>query len=610
MLKLVILLIALPLCCYGQEHARILDHSIQYTIYDNEKAEIDEYYKVIINSEKGEFYGIFQDYTDRFRKITEVTVDVYDQNGKRVKRLKRNDGQEFGFNPSYEINDSKVLVIRPEYKQYPYTVEITSKVKLNGFISFSTWVPRPYFNIAVNHSKLIVSRPTDFKIKFKEDNITGTTQVVDKNTITQYEISNLPHTNKRLRYEDFYEEQPKVYVSPEKFRLDNSIGSSASWKDFGNWFLSLNHDPYELTQKTKDFIDSIKLLDKRVIIERTYEYMQNRTRYISIQLGIGGFKSLPTEEVEKFGYGDCKALTTYMKNMLEYANVKSNYILAKAGKDVPDVLKDFPSNQFNHVFLGIPTSKDTIFLECTSQILPPNYIGSFTDDRNVLWIEDNNSSIVRSRIYNQLANIQNNNSKIALEDNGNASIDLETINEGALYDEIMLYKLSPTDYVKDHNQNKFNYKDFTIKKFSFDQPVKNLPAFKIKYHLQINNLANLVGTKLILPMVPTTPFQKYIDKDDLMRFYSIKRGLTIVDEISIQLPQNYWIYKLPELSEINSDFGSYKLSYNFDGSQLKINRKLILLKGDYTKDSYEQFKVFYQKIEKIEGRKLILNSKT
>ena len=127
-----------------------------------------------------------------------------------------------------------------------------------------------------------------------------------------------------------------------------------------------------------------------------YEYVQSKTRYVSIQEGIGGLQPFPASIVDKYGYGDCKALSNYTVALLQEVGVKSFYTKIRAGEGEPDLLLDFPAQQTNHVVVAIPNDKDTIWLECTSQTNPFGYTGSFTGDRYALMITEEGGKIART----------------------------------------------------------------------------------------------------------------------------------------------------------------------------------------------------------------------
>ena len=67
-------------------------------------------------------------------------------------------------------------------------------------------------------------------------------------------------------------------------------------------------------------------------------------------------------------YGDCKALTNYMRYMLKTVGIKSYPALINGGASKVSADPAFPADPFNHVILCIPQGKDSAWLECTSNI--------------------------------------------------------------------------------------------------------------------------------------------------------------------------------------------------------------------------------------------------
>jgi transglutaminase-like putative cysteine protease len=135
-------------------------------------------------------------------------------------------------------------------------------------------------------------------------------------------------------------------------------------REFGKWM----HDQLltgteAVPQSTKE--DVIRLtqgidsnLEKARIV---YQYIQDRTRYISIQIGIGGWKPMSAMEVDQLGYGDCKGLTNYTKSLMEIAGVDAYYTVVYGGKEIIDLDSEFSSLQGNHVILTLPTDGEPYF---------------------------------------------------------------------------------------------------------------------------------------------------------------------------------------------------------------------------------------------------------
>ena len=111
-----------------------------------------------------------------------------------------------------------------------------------------------------------------------------------------------------------------------EYALKGVKGRAKNWKEFGKWrydYLKNGNDQLSesIISEIQDLVKGIESPIDRA--KKVYQYVQNKTRYISIQEDIGGWVPIPALEVHKSGYGDCKGLTNYTKALMDAANVKS-----------------------------------------------------------------------------------------------------------------------------------------------------------------------------------------------------------------------------------------------------------------------------------------------
>jgi hypothetical protein len=577
---------------------------------------IKEYVRIRILDEDGYGHAVFQDYYNAFKKIRSLRYTVIDAANKKVKTLTKMDALDVMMNASYEIGDARILMLDPQYRNFPFTVEIEVESSFNGFLDFPVWMPRYKHDLEVRNAEMVLECYKDFSYRSKEINGVTSPSIDEngKSKTIRWSVKELPALEAQLSQKSFVADQPKVHVTPLKFTLDETEGDFISWTNFGEWYRKLNEGRNELSPATKNYLDGLRKQygkDTEGLSRAIYQYMQGKTRYVSIQLGIGGYQSIPSDEVERTGYGDCKALTNYMAAMLNYVYIPSNHVLVKAGRDVPDILPDFPSSQFNHVFLAVPIKNDTLWFECTSQTLPPAYAGTFTDDRYVLWIDKNVSKIIRTPAFDVNENIKKTHCVAKIGPQGDAELNLEVTQTGMFYDEVMYYEALPQDKIERFNYSKFNYKDFSLQLFNFSLPDKVKPVLNLKYKLHVNGLGKFLGDRIILPSTLLAPLESSFNMDLMNKKTEIRRPFTLVDSIQVVFPENLHLSLIPESAKESSEFGTFEIQFKAgEKNGLYIYRKAVIKKGIYEKETFGRLYDFLQKIKLIEQRKLVLQSKT
>ncbi len=170
---------------------------------------------------------------------------------------------------------------------------------------------------------------------------------------------------------DFTELFPRVYFAPSAFKYDKSEGDMSNWQKYGEWQYRLLDGRDLLTEPFRAKLHELTAhcTTDRDKVKAIYDYLAKTTRYVSIQLGIGGLQPIAAADVCRTGFGDCKGLSNYTRAMLKELGIASTYTVISTTNE--RLLPDFSSaNQMNHVILQVPLPQDTLWLECTNHRFP------------------------------------------------------------------------------------------------------------------------------------------------------------------------------------------------------------------------------------------------
>jgi hypothetical protein len=352
-----------------------------------------------------------------------------------------------------------------------------------------------------------------------------------------------------------------------------------------------------LTKDVKDPKEKIRLL---------YAYLQQNTRYVSVQLGIGGFRPILAEKVAQVNYGDCKALSNYMKALLNEAGIASNLIVI--GNGMPSLNTKYSSmGQANHMILCIPLEKDTTFLECTSQYKPMGFIGYDNSDRNVLMITENGGKIIHTPIYTAKNNYQVRKTNITFADDGMADVAIKSIYGNAQFeDNFNIMLAEPSEQRKTLIENNI-IPGAEIINFKYEQSDKNVPIMAEEINLKSNQLLIKGGDKAFLLLNQVNRKENVpLKVEGRKTYFSVPFSYNDEDEINYIIPKGYSIEFIPKDISIVSEFGTYNAKFSMKDNKIIYTRTQTMNDKKYPPEKYNDYVDFYKKIVQADKQKAVL----
>ncbi|WP_299835478.1 DUF3857 domain-containing protein [uncultured Tenacibaculum sp.] len=549
-------------------------------------------------------------------KIKKLSAKIYNSFGKELKKFSKskfNDVSAVDGGTLYSDNRIKILDYTPT--EYPYTVVFESEYETSSTGFIPSWNPIEAYYTAIQKSEYKILNPLNLEIRTKEKNFTNfPIKRVSEDQI-HYRIENqtaIEFERSSVSPQDYF---PRLMAALNQFTLKRVSGSGSNWNEFGKWMeTKLLKDKITLSPITIAKAEQlVKGLDSNIEKAKVlYEFMQNKTRYISVQVGIGGWEPIPAKEVDKLGYGDCKGLTNYTKALLNAVGVPANYSVVYA-QNRRDIDKDFTSMQGNHVILNIPNENgEDVWLECTSQTMPFGFLGDFTDDRDVLVITPEGGVIKRTPSYKNEFNSQNITADITFDAKGSLKANIEITSKGIQYDgKFQIENKSQKELEKYYISNVWSYNNNTsINNIALKNDKTNV-VFTEKLDVSVDDYATINENDFLF-RVNIFNRNNYIPKRYRNRKMplQIDRGFKDTDTYKIAIPEEYIVKMLPEEKVIETKFGSYKMSIKkLDGNTLEYKKSILIKAGTYPKEDYKLYRKFRKKIAKLENIRIAIYKK-
>ena len=191
-------------------------------------------------------------------------------------------------------------------------------------------------------------------------------------------------------------------------------GDLAGWEGIGLWYEGLlsqvarNAEP--VRAKAREL--TANLPDRLRRLEALVGFARRQVRYIAVEVGVGGFRPHPPQQVMEQLWGDCKDKALLLVDLLREAGIEAYPALTRLDSE-GRVDREFPSpDQFNHEIVAVPAeglglgedvpvSGGYLFLDATQETGGLAWLQPAVQDQEALVVRGGRGELVRTPILHR-----------------------------------------------------------------------------------------------------------------------------------------------------------------------------------------------------------------
>ena len=535
---------------------------------------------------------------------------VADANGKVVRKIKKGDLTYFEYSEML-ADDACYYHYGCASPGYPFTVTYEWEEKHeDGIVGLPLFVPQNEYHQAVRSAHYHLEASPGLEFGYKVFNVDADVKesVGEKGRkVLDIVLDSLPALIKEPFSPSMYELLPHAYVVPATFVFDGYEGSYASWQEYAAWLHSLMEGRGVLPQ---DFVLELKQKASqcggdREKVQLVYDILASSTRYVSVQLGVGGMQPAPASEVHRTGYGDCKALTNYARAMLAELGIESNYVVINTERE--DITKDFVNGaQFNHAILQVPLPGDTLWLECTNPTLPLGYLHDGIAGHEALVVDDAGGVVCRLPAYADSLNVQLNRMTLTLAADGGVVAAVRRECRAAQYESLKFFSRLSEVEKRDFLRSSLDMPNADVGGIGIEEIKDGEPFFAVECSVESGRYGSRSGNRLFLPLNPFKSTVSLPEEEERRSDIVIRSGGVYLDSVEFVLPDGFEVESLAQPVDVSTPFGSVSLNVVQEGNSVFVVQRSSIVKGRYPKEMYGALRLFVKLLSGISDSKMVI----
>ena len=607
---------AIPAELRANANSVVRSSEISYRSLDQRHSVTTERRVITVLNDNHDYANRLILYYDADCKITKLKATLYDARGEKVRSAKKSEIEDVrALSGGQFYTDSRVRTVNLVHLTYPYTVEFEYEISKSDFAAafVPRWTPQAY-DQSVEYASFSAEVPTDNELRYRDQGLAEPDLVRTADAVTRtWTVTNLPARRSEPYAPPVTRTLPCLEPALLDFRVDDYRLSNRNWEEFGRGMLQLHQDIRELPPGLAKLVTETTagLTTDREKIAALYALLQDRTRYVGVQLGIGGWQPFSAEYVEENRYGDCKALSNYMGAMLDAVGI-ANYPVLINWDDRPAIAvePDFTVTAFNHMILYVPG--EDMYLECTSNDSPAGYLGDDKQDRNVVWLTPEGGKLMRTPAQVPGENGHVRTTELTIDDSGNATFDLRVGYHGATQERLRMFLRGEADPGEQLDYlHRIDVLPSVTGAGYTTTVAEDRPVVELTYRDQLPRYVRKVGKRTFLPVNKLFRYGSVPDPVEDRQFPVLTTATRfLVDTVRLSWSEGLEIESLGEtVTEIDHPAGHYRAEVTAAPGGLTWVRTLKLNPVELPPAEYKGFRDFYVAVNKAERRQIVLKEK-